>query len=51
MEPPQFMQEEMLILHRSVSNIIEDDNIPIGLVFNLEQTSLSYVSPGKYTFN
>ena len=31
--------------------IIEDYDIPKELILNLDQTSLSYVSPGKYTFN
>ena len=31
--------------------IIEEHDIPKELILNLDQTPLSYVSPGKYTFN
>ena len=36
---------------RKSSTIIEDHDIPKDLILNLDQTPLSYVSPGKYTFN
>ena len=47
----QFIREEMLTFQKYISNVIEVDDIAIGLAVNLDQTPLSYVSPGKYTFN
>ena len=47
----QFLDEEKLIFQRNISTIIEDHDIPKDLILNLDQTPLSYVSPGKYTFN
>ena len=41
----------MLTFQKYISNVIEVDDIAIGLAVNLDQTPLSYVSPGKYTFN
>ena len=31
--------------------MVYNHDIPADLVINLDQTPLSYVSPGKYTFN
>ena len=36
---------------RCISLIIEKHEIPKELILNLDQILLSYVSPGKYTFN
>ena len=47
----QFLDEEKLTFQRNISTIIEDHDIPKDLILNLDQTPLSYVSPGKYTFN
>ena len=47
----QFLDEEKLIFQRNIPTIIEDHDIPKDLISNLDQTPLSYVSPGKYTFN
>ena len=47
----QFLDEEKLTFQRNISTIIEDHDIPKELILNLDQTPLSYVSPGKYTFN
>ena len=47
----QFVDEEKLTFQRNISTIIEDHDIPKDLILNLDQTPLSYVSPGKYTFN
>ena len=41
-EPPEkFLPEEIFSYQR---------DLPLDLVLNLDQTPLSYVSPGKYTF-
>ena len=47
----QFLDKEKLTFQRNISTIIEDHDIPKDLILNLDQTPLSYVSPGKYTFN
>ena len=48
--PPQVLAEEKFTFQRTISTAILEHNIP-ALVVNLNQTPLSYVSPGKYTFN
>ena len=47
----QFLDEEKLTFQRNISTINEDHDIPKDLILNLDQTPLSYVSPGKYTLN
>ena len=47
----QFLDEEKLTFQRNISTIYEDHDIPKDSISNLDQTPLSYVSPGKYTFN
>ena len=47
----QFLLEEKLTFQRRIALIIEEHDIPKKLILILDQTSLSYVSPGKYTFN
>ena len=47
----QFLLEEKLTFQRRITSIIEEHDILKELILNLDQTSLSYVSPGKYTFN
>ena len=44
------LQEEKFYYQREISRVVLDHDIPLDLVFNLDQTSLSHVSPGKYTF-
>ena len=46
----KFFQEEKFSYQREISRIILNHDIPLDLVLNLDQTPLSYVSPGKYTF-
>ena len=46
---PQFLSDEKLIFQRTISTAILEHDIPAPLVVNLDQTPLSYVSPGKYT--
>ena len=51
-EPSEpFLLEENLTFQRLISSIIEEHDIPKELLVKLDQTPLSYVSPGKYTFN
>ena len=47
----QFLDEEKLTFQGNISTIIEDHDILKDLILNLDQTPLSYVSPGKYTLN
>ena len=47
---PQFLAEEKFTFQRTISTAILKHDIPALLVVNLDQTPLSYVSPGKYTF-
>ena len=48
---PQFLAEEKFTFQRTISAAILEHDIPAPLVVNLDQISLSYVSPGKYTFS
>ena len=41
---------EKFIFQRAISTVLYNHDIPADLVINLDQTPLSYVSPGKYTF-
>ena len=47
----QFLLEEKLTFQRQISTVINDHDIPKDLIVNLDQIPLSYVCPGKYTFN
>ena len=47
----QFLLEEKLTFQKLISTAIADYDIPKDLFINLDQTPLSYVSHGKYTFN
>ena len=50
-EPSEkFLDEEKITFQREISKVVTDHDIPLDLVLNLDQTPLSYVSPGKYTF-
>ena len=49
--PPQFLAEEKFTFQRTISTAILEHDIPAPLVIDLDQTPLSYVSPGKYTFS
>ena len=46
----KFLEEEKFILQRELSSVTLDHDISSELVLNLDQTPLSYVSPGKYPF-
>ena len=47
---PQFLAEEKFTFQRAISTTILEHDIPVPFVVNLDQTPLSYVSPGKYTY-
>ena len=47
----RFLAEEKFTFQKAISIYVYDHDIPTGLIINLDQTPLSYVSPGKYTFN
>ena len=46
-----FSEEEIFTFQRAIAKAVSDHGIPMELVLNLDQTPLSYVSPGKYTFD
>ena len=51
LEPTQqFLLEEKLTFQKKISGAIFYHDIPKELIVNLDQTPLSYVSPGKYNF-
>ena len=51
-EPSEkFLEEEKFTFQRKISNVILDHDVPSALVLNLDQTTHSYVSLGKYTFS
>ena len=43
--------EEKLTSQKKISGVIFEHDIPEELIINLEQTPLSYIRPGKYTFD
>ena len=47
----QFLLEEMLTFQKKISGAILCHDVSKELIVNLDQTSLPYVSPGKYTFD
>ena len=47
----KLLDEEKFTFQRNISKEILENDIPKDLVLNLDQTPLSYVSPGKYTFS
>ena len=47
----EFLEEEKFSFQRKISNVILDHDVPSAFVLNLDQTFLSFVSPGKYTFS
>ena len=47
----QFLLEEELTFQKKISGVIFEHDIPKQLIMNLDQTPLSSVSPGKYTFD
>ena len=47
----QFLAEEKFTFQREISTAISSHDIPNFLILNIDQTPLSYVSPGQYTFS
>ena len=45
------MAKEKFTFQRKISAGILEHNVPAPLAVNLDQTTLSFVSPGKYTFS
>ena len=48
---PQFLAEETLTFQRAISTAMSSHDIPNFLVLNIDQTPLSYVSPGQFPFS
>ena len=47
----QLLTEEKFTCQMSISKVFYKHNIPSEPITNLDQTPLSYISTGKYTFN
>ena len=47
----QFLSEVKLSFQREISVIVSENIIPPELILNFDQTPLSHVAPGKYTFD
>ena len=47
----KFLLEEKLTFQKKISGVNFEHDIPKELIINLGQTPLSYVSPGKWTFD
>ena len=47
----KFLEEEKFTFQRAISKFTSDHDMPLELVLNLDQTPLSYVSPGRYIFD
>ena len=47
----QFLAEEKFTFQKAISEVVYQHDTPPDLVINLDQTPLSYISPGKYRFN
>ena len=47
----QFLLKEKLTFQWRIASILAEHDFPKELILNLDQTPLSYISPGKYTFN
>ena len=47
----KFLEEETFTFQRAIATAVSDHHIPMELVLNLDQTPMSYVLPGKYTFD
>ena len=45
---PQFVAEEKFTFQREIASAVYNNDIPKELIINLDQTPLSYVSPGKF---
>ena len=46
-----FLAEEQFAFQRVTSTVVYNHDIPADLIINLDQTPLSYVSPGKCKFS
>ena len=47
----KFLEEEKFTFQCAIAKAVSDHDTPMELVLNLDQTPLSYVSPGKYKFD
>ena len=47
----KLFEEKKFTFQRAIAKAVSDHNVPMKLVLSLDQTPLSYVSLGKYTFD
>ena len=48
---PKFLTEEKFTFQRNMSTLVSQHDISPSLTINIDQTPLSYVDTGKYTFS
>ena len=48
---PQFLAEEKFTFQRNISALVFEDDIPLSLIINIDQTPWSYFNTGKYAFS
>ena len=48
---PQFLAEEKFTFQRNILALVFEHDNPPSLIINIDQTPLSYVNTGKYTFS
>ena len=47
----QFLAEEKFTFQRNISALVSEHDLPPSLIISIDQTRLSYVNTGKYTFS
>ena len=47
----KFLEEEKFSFQCAISKFVTEYDIPLYLVFDQDQSQITYVSPGKYTFD
>ena len=48
---PQFLAKEKFTFQRNISALVSEHDIRPSLIINIDQSPLSYVNTGKYTFS
>ena len=48
---PQFLAKEKFTFQRNILALVSEHDIPPSLIINIDETLMSYVNTGKYTFN
>ena len=48
---PQFLAKEKSTFQRNISALVSEQDIPPSVIINIDQTTLSFVNMGYYTFS